>query len=125
LITGFEASIGTAIRLSGTTGAIEIAWDSAVQIRAAGDCDWRKIETAESIHGDIAIPRAAADLVRALDDPTHKPLLTVDNALRATEVIFSTFESSRRHGRVDLPLDKDDSALLDMLEKGEIGPNRQ
>jgi len=125
LLTGFEANIGAAIRLSGSTGMIEIGWDSAVRIRAAGDCEWRKIETTESIHGDIAIPRAAADLIRALDDPAHKPLLTVDNALRATEVILSTFESSRRRGRVDLPLDRDDSALLDMLEKGEIGPNRK
>jgi UDP-N-acetylglucosamine 3-dehydrogenase len=125
LLTGFEAKIGAAIRLRGEDGVIEIGWDSAVRIRAAGDCEWRPVEVTESIHGGEAIPRAAADLIRALDDPSHTPLLSVDNALRATEVIFATFESSRRRGRVDLPLDQDDSALLAMLEAGQIGPSRK
>ena len=124
LITGYEAQIGGAHRLMGSTGIIEIGWDSEVRIRAAGDADWRKVDAAETIHGGEAIPRAAADLIRALDDPTYTPLLSVDNALRATEVIYAVYESSRRRGRVDLPLDKDDSALLAMLYAGEIGPKQ-
>ncbi|HLJ54661.1 MAG TPA: Gfo/Idh/MocA family oxidoreductase [Chthonomonadaceae bacterium] len=122
--TGFEANTGQAIRLYGSEGAIEIGWDSKIRLRGPGDADWRIVPTAESIHGGEAIPRAAADLILALDQPNHKPLLTVDNALRTTEVIFATWESSRRRGRVDLPLQQEDSALLAMLAAGQIGPGR-
>lgn len=41
---------------------------------------------------------------------------------RCTELIFATYESSRRRGRVDLPLEVEDSPLLSMLEEGVIGP---
>ncbi len=125
LITGFEANVGPAHRLTGSTGVIEIGWDSAVRIRGAGDADWRKQSLTESIHGSEAILRGAADLIRALDDPTHIPLLSVDNALRSTEIIYAVYESSRRRGRVDLPLEQEDSALLAMLEARQVGPNQK
>ena len=124
IVTGFEADLGAAQRLIGSDGIIEIGWDSVVRVRAGGDADWRVIPTSESIHGEAAIPRAAEDLIRALDDPAHTPLLSVDNALQAIEVIMATFESSRRRGRVDLPLDQDDNALVSMFEANQIGPNR-
>ena len=38
--------------------------------------------------------------------------------LRATELIFATYESSRRRGRVDLPLAVEDSPFLSMVESG-------
>jgi hypothetical protein len=41
------------------------------------------------------------------------------NALRATQLIFGTYESARARKRVILPLKTDDSALLTMLERGE------
>jgi hypothetical protein len=37
--------------------------------------------------------------------------------MRATELIFATYESSRSHRRIDLPLQSTDSALLSMLGK--------
>ena len=42
-------------------------------------------------------------------------------ALQATELIFATYESSRRRAKVTLPLEVADSALLAMLEEGTIG----
>jgi hypothetical protein len=50
-----------------------------------------------------------------------EPELSSHRALRATELIFATYESSRRRGRIPLPLDVDDSALLTMLADGTIG----
>jgi len=82
------------------------------------------VELKEGIHDDIAIPRAAEDLIKALDDRSYTPLLNAANALRTSEVIFATFESSRSRGRVDLPLQPQDSALLAMLEARQIGPDR-
>jgi hypothetical protein len=42
--------------------------------------------------------------------------------LQATELIFATYESSRRRDRIQLPLDTADSALIAMLKEGLIGP---
>ncbi len=122
LITGYQASVGAAMRIIGTEGMLEVGWgDPALRIRAAGDAEWRVVPTEDGIHGDVAIDRACADLLKALDTPGYKPLLTVDHAIQHTEVIFATFESSRRRGRVDLPLQTDDSALIAMVEDGSIG----
>ena len=49
-----------------------------------------------------------------------EPELSARKALQATELIFATWESSRVRGRVDLPLEIEDSPLLAMIESGEI-----
>jgi UDP-N-acetylglucosamine 3-dehydrogenase len=54
------------------------------------------------------------DLVDALKTG-REPELSGRRALRTTEVIFATYESSRRRARIDLPLQIDDSPLIDML----------
>lgn len=126
LVTGYEADLGTAIRLIGSDGVLEIGWEKPwLRLRTKGDSDWRTIETIEGIHGNIAIDRACADLIRALDEPGYRPLLSVDNAIHHTEVIYATYESSRQRGRIDLPLQAEDSALIAMLEAGDIGPDRK
>lgn len=125
LVTGYESNLGAEHRLIGTEGVIELTPESRVRMRGKGDADWRFVELTEGIHGSQAIDRACADLVRALDEPGYKPLLSVDNAIQSTEVIFATYESSRRRGRIDLPLQAEDSALLAMVEDGSIGPNRR
>ena len=125
LVTGYQADIGAAIRVIGEEGVLEVTWsDPPLRIRTKGDADWRVLPTSEGIHGGVAIDRACADLVKALDEPGYRPLLTVDHAIQHTEVIFATFESSRSRGRVDLPLRTEDSALITMVEDGSIGPKR-
>jgi UDP-N-acetylglucosamine 3-dehydrogenase len=47
----------------------------------------------------------------------QESLLSTHKALRATELIFATYESSRRRGRVDLPLEISDSPLIEAAEK--------
>jgi predicted dehydrogenase len=124
LFTGFEAQIGCANRLTGSEGVLEIHNERPhLRLRARGDSDWRSIETAEGIHGEPAIDRGIADLVETLDTG-REPELSARKALRATEVIFATYESSRRRARIDLPLEIDDSPFLSMLAAGEVGPPR-
>jgi hypothetical protein len=65
------------------------------------------------------IPAAILDLVDALKTG-REPQLSARKALQATELIFATYESSRRRGRVDLPLEIEDSPFLSMLESGVI-----
>ena len=52
----------------------------------------------------LFIDRAIADVVDALDGD-REPELAAQRALRATEVLFTGWESARRRGRVDLLLD--------------------
>jgi predicted dehydrogenase len=57
------------------------------------------------------------DLLDCLDTG-REPELSSRKALAATELIFATYESSRRRGRVTLPLEIDDSPLITGLEEG-------
>jgi UDP-N-acetylglucosamine 3-dehydrogenase len=52
----------------------------------------------------------------------EEPELSSFKAIRATELIFATYESSRRRARVTLPLEIEDSPLLSMLQEGVVGP---
>lgn len=126
LITGHEAKWDCALRVTGTKGTLEVGWDTpCLRVRTDSDAGWRAIETKEGIHGEVAIDRACADLVRALDEPGHKPLLTAEKALKHTEIIYAAYYSSQWRGRIDLPLTYGGSALLDMVKTGAIGPDRQ
>ncbi|NLE43843.1 MAG: gfo/Idh/MocA family oxidoreductase, partial [Chloroflexi bacterium] len=62
---------------------------------------------------------AILDVIDALKTG-REPELSARRALRATELIFATYESSRSRCRVELPLTIEDSPLLAMLGE-EIG----
>ncbi len=51
------------------------------------------------------------DLVQALKDG-REPELSSHKVLKATELIFATYESARQGGRIDLPLEVSDSTIL-------------
>jgi predicted dehydrogenase len=124
LVTGHEADIGCANRIIGESGTIEIGWDKPIfRTWLAGQTGWTAVPVSEGIHDHVAHERATADIVHCLDTG-ERPLLSSHNALRTTEVIFAAYESSRFRGRVDLPLQTDDSALLSMLAERSIGPGR-
>ncbi len=121
IFTGHDSEIGCANRLIGSEGVIEVAGDAPyVRVRGRGEAHWRVVETPEGIHGNQAIDRGIADLIDALENG-REPELAARKALRATEVIFATYESCRRRARIDLPLAIDDSPLAAMLAAGEVG----
>jgi UDP-N-acetylglucosamine 3-dehydrogenase len=121
IFTGHDSDIGCANRLIGTEGVIEVHNEQPhVRVRGRGQAGWHSIETPEGLHGNQAIDTGIADLVNALEHG-REPELSARKALRTTEVIFATYESSRRRGRVDLPLKIDDSPLRAMIEAGEVG----
>jgi UDP-N-acetylglucosamine 3-dehydrogenase len=126
MVAGYEAKWDCAIRVTGTKGTLEVLWNQpCLRIRTDTDTGWRVVETKEGLHNDVAINRACADLVRALDEPGHTPLLTAASAIKHTEAIFATYYSSLYRGRVDLPLTYEGNALHDMLASGDIGPQRK
>jgi UDP-N-acetylglucosamine 3-dehydrogenase len=127
LVTGPGAGIGCSNRLIGREGVIEVGVPLGegrrvpVRVKGRGDAEWR----VPDISGDGPGPRgsvaaATADMLRCLE-AGGEPELSATKALRATELIFATYESARRRARVDLPLEIDDSPLVDLFARGEIG----
>jgi predicted dehydrogenase len=109
-------------RLIGTLGTIEVGVRSGPQLRlrsAQSDGAWQAIEVSTGIHGHAHVVSAVLDLVDALKTG-REPELSARKALQATELIFATYESSRRRARVELPLEIEDSPLLSMLAAGDL-----
>ncbi|AWB27819.1 Gfo/Idh/MocA family protein [Halococcoides cellulosivorans] len=112
--------IGAHHRIVGADGVIELGVgypdeEAADRHRYRVDGgDWQTFETDESIHSDAAIERALRNVVETLSTDTPSPL-GVENALRATKLVFGTYESARRTERVTFPLQIDDNPLAAMV----------
>jgi predicted dehydrogenase len=109
-------------RLIGTTGTIEVGVQDGAQIRYRSTetgYEWREVDVGGEIHGHEHVLAAIQNLADALKTGAE-PELSARKALQATELIFATYESSRKRGRVDLPLEIEDSPFLSMLESGEM-----
>lgn len=121
LATGNAGTDGPANRLLGTDGIIDVGVDEYTPLRLMrhGGAAWEKPPLDETGNEDATVS-TVLDLVDALKTG-RTPELDSGRALKATELIFATYESSRRRGRVNLPLTVDDSAFLSMLAAGEIG----
>jgi len=123
LFTGEHSDIGCSNRLVGTKGVIEVGPKNAdchLRYYVQGEPDWVVPELKEGLHGADYFCRAIADTVDALKTG-REPELSARRALKATEVIFATYESSRRRARIDLPLDITDNPLHSMIDAGEFG----
>jgi predicted dehydrogenase len=125
IMTGVDANpVGCVDRLVGTDGVIEVGVQEGppLRIRRAGETDWTEPDVGgESIHGPGFIDRAVADVIDCLLSG-RKSQLDAENALIATEIIFGAYESSRRRGRVDFPLEVEDNPLAAMVESGDLKP---
>ncbi len=144
-----EAFCGDALfRLLGTKGVIEVRDDGTLAYRRDGK-SWKTVDTgtdgryrpkpgkiragtrlvarrisprlADHLDSTTYTERAIEELIRALRDGEESELNGRD-ALAADELIFAAWESSRRRGRVELPLDVEDNALESMVEKEKVGP---
>jgi len=121
---GRASPVGCVDKLVGTDGVIEVgvADGTPIRYRLAGDKEWTVPDTGgASIHGSGFIERAMADVVACLLEG-RKCQLDASNALIVTEIIFGAYESSRRRGRVDFPLDIEDNPLAAMVESGALQP---
>ena len=120
LATGDVALQGVQNRIIGSEGVIEvIGGQDQPPLRVFRQGTWETPELSGVARHPDATICSVFDLVEALD-AGREPELSGRKALQATELIFATYESSRRRGKVVLPLDVDDSALIAMLESGEV-----
>ena len=147
--TGRGASYtDAAFRLLGTDGAIEIGDDGELSCRRDGG-SWRTVDTgadgryqpdpgrirrgtelltrtvSQRVADRVAVPtyteRAIEDVVSSLKTGETSEL-AAEYALDADELIFAAWESVRRRGRVELPLDIQDNPLESMVESGVLAP---
>lgn len=124
LFTGEDSDIGCSMRIIGTDGVVELrGGDTPLWVRGKGDSKWKTPKLGGGLHGGDAITLGIKDLLDALKEG-REPELAARRALQTTEVIFATYESARRRGRVDLPLKQKDSAYLSMIEDGTLKPKK-
>ncbi|MGC9348215.1 MAG: alpha/beta fold hydrolase [Anaerolineae bacterium] len=115
-------SINCGNRLVGLEGTIEVGVRDGPEVRllnASTGGVWQAVDVEGGMHGEDLHGKAILDLIDALKEG-RGPELAGWKALQATELIFATYESSRRRGRVDLPLEVEDSPFMSMLNLGDI-----
>lgn len=125
LVTGGDTGGRSANRIIGSDGIIEVGAPDAPAVRVMHkDCKGWEAPSLEGVvppGGDTTL--SVLDLVDCLKTG-REPELSSRKALQATELIFGTYESSRKRERIYFPLDIEDSPLLSMIEEGIIGPKK-
>lgn len=112
-------ALGAMQRLIGTDGVIEVGvrgtYNAKVRLMNGAAPGWQEPTMIGADHFEDAIGAGVANLIDCLGTGAE-PELSVVKALRGTELIFATYESSRRRARIGLPLEGvDGNPLHDML----------
>ncbi len=98
-------------RITGTDGTIEVSLQaSPLRAWVKGRPGWEVIDLGDrsDLHNTVAIGVLdAIDALRA----GREPELSSRKVIKATELIFATYESARRGRRIDLPFDVEDAAI--------------
>jgi len=122
--TSVGASLAPAFfRFYGTDGVLDLGPDDEdvdLRWRAHGDDDWTRHDADEGGWTD-PIEDAIADCLDCLETG-DEPALSARNALNSTEIIFGIYESARRRGRVEFPLQIEDNPLHEMVDSGALDP---
>ena len=106
-------------RLVGSEGVIELGRREGPALRYRRDGEgWTEVDVDPEFDGRV--DRAIDDAVTALDGPGESEI-RAELALNTAEILFACHESSRRRGRVELPLTGVyDHPLESMVERGEL-----
>jgi len=105
--------------LYGAEGAIRVSGDRPaegeplLQVRRRGSAGWEEIQGVEESNG---FAREISLLLDSIERGTPHPL-SGRSARMTHEVLMAVFESARRPGRVELPLDVAHSPLEDLLAR--------
>jgi len=116
LTTGSGTAAPCEIRVIGSRGMIDVG-HGQVRLLKAG-ADWQVVPPRiDKVPGDDSTAHIMDSIDCLFEDRTS--ILCSANSLRATQLIFGTYESARSRKRVILPLKTADSALLTMVQRGE------
>lgn len=114
--------VGCLIRVTGSEGVMELqpTGGPVLRWRRHDEADWTVPTAPEG--GSLASMELCLRDVMECSQTGRKCRVDASNALVATEIIFATFESARRRGRVDLPLEIEGNPLREMVETGDLNP---
>ena len=82
-----------------------------LRIWAKGSSKWASVALEGENSLEATVARGVMDAVESLK-LGREPELSSRKVIKATELIFATYESARRGGRIDLPVVADDSTIL-------------
>lgn len=117
------SAVRCAQRVIGTAGILEVAAPgSQLRLLNGAAAGYREVPL-DDFPTELApvIGAGIADALACLESGA-RPELSSHNAIRATELIFATYESARRRARIDLPLQIEDNPLHAMLGSGALAP---
>jgi UDP-N-acetylglucosamine 3-dehydrogenase len=99
-------------RIVGTDGFVEAALRTdPLRVWAKGSSQWEVVPLEGENSLEATVARGVVESVQSLKDGTE-PELSSRKVLKATELIFATYESSRQGGRINLPMGVEDSTIL-------------
>jgi predicted dehydrogenase len=118
-----RSAVRVAQRVIGTEGILEVeAPESKVRLLNGDTAGYREVPLDDfPTNGAQVIAAGIANALECLETGA-RPELSSHNALRATELIFATYESARRRARIDLPLQIEDNPLHAMMDTGALTP---
>jgi predicted dehydrogenase len=116
LVTGRNSGGSCSNRLIGSDGIIEVEVRNGPRLRMLrnGTADWEAPDLTGVVPAGGDTTLSILDAIDCMKIG-RTPTLGSANAMRATELIFATYESARKRGRVTLPLEIEDSPLHAML----------
>lgn len=114
---GIDAVGAQMNRFIGSGGEIEYRLTDEYRIRTDEAGEWRTV----TVGGEPAQDSAIETVVNGLAND-EEPTISGENALAATEIVFGIWESARRRGRVEPPLEIEDNPLEALIEAGELPP---
>lgn len=115
--------VGCFHRIEGDEGEIRVKpmdRDAELIYRQDG-AGWETDPVEQPDDWENTISQAIEHIVECVDSGEESEL-SARRALNGTELIFGTWESARRRGRVDFPLEIDDNPLEEMVESGALTP---
>ncbi len=127
-----SALVGAAFVLRGTEGTIRIAAEDGPMLEVRHGADRETIDVdGENIHnagsepddryGSFFLTRVVDHLATCLETG-EEPVLSGRRGLNTAEILFGGYESVRKRGRVDFPLEITDNPLEAMVESDALTP---
>ncbi len=120
-IGGDDFDMRNGVRVIGDKGFFEINWAGKfLRGRVYDDPSWQLPQIDPD--GQAMMKALVAEAIDCLESGAESEVSCI-KAIRAAEITFAFYESLRRHGRVELPLENvTDNPFLSMLEAGHLGP---
>jgi len=123
--------VDATMRVRGSDGELVIDPDEGamLELRAGGETEAIDVD-GEDVHGTPADEgrfgsalqdRSVDEVVTCLEED-REPVISARLGLNVAETLFGGYESVRRRGRVEFPLDIEDNPLEAMVETGELTP---